>query len=88
MNLCEYWGFTFNAIWHYSWVFRVGNFLGEMQYVVFAHWMLCCSVGYVEKGGGLTSHDRLNSLGNYLLLGFLFVRPSLSLLLLVRQSVT
>ena len=21
------------------------------QYVVFAHWMLCCPVGYVERGG-------------------------------------
>ena len=23
------------------------------QYVVFAHWMLCCPVGYVERGGAL-----------------------------------
>ena len=23
------------------------------QYVVFAHWMLGCPVGYVERGGGL-----------------------------------
>ena len=22
-----------------------------MQYVVFAHWMLCCPVGYVERRG-------------------------------------
>ena len=37
------------------------KFLGKLlffsgkqeQYVVFAHWMLCCPVGYVERGGGL-----------------------------------
>ena len=23
------------------------------QYVVFAHWMLCCPVGFVERGGAL-----------------------------------
>ena len=23
----------------------------QLQYVVFAHWMLCCPVGYVERGG-------------------------------------
>ena len=52
------------------------------KYVVFAHWMLCCPV---ERGGSLTSN---NSSGNYLLLGFQLARPSHSLLLLVRQSVT
>ena len=36
------------------------------QYVVFAHLILCCPVGYVERGG-LTSRDRLNSSDNYLL---------------------
>ena len=24
---------------------------GFVQYVVFAHWMLCCPVGYVERRG-------------------------------------
>ena len=58
------------------------------QYAVFAHWMLCCPVGYVERGGGLTSQDRLNSSENYLLLGFLLAIQSQTVLLLVRQSVT
>ena len=40
------------------------------------------------KGGGLTSRDRLNSSENYLLLGFLLVRPSQTFLLLVRQPTT
>ena len=39
------------------------------------------------KGGDLTSRDRLNRSENYLLLGFLLVMPSQSVLLLVRQSV-
>ena len=30
--------------------------------------VLSIAVGYVERGGGLTSRDRLNSSGNYLLL--------------------
>ena len=55
---------------------------GAGQYVVFAHWMLCCPVGYVERG--LTSRDRLNSSDNYLLLGFLLAMPSQTVLLLVR----
>ena len=55
------------------------------QYVLFAHWMLCCTVGYVERGG-LTSRDRLNRSENYLLLGFLLVMQSV--LLEVRQSAT
>ena len=38
------------------------------QNVVFAHWMLCCPVGYVEKGGGLNSHDRLNRLLDFLVM--------------------
>ena len=45
------------------------------QYVVIAHWMLCCPVGYVKRGGGLSSHDRLNRTDNYMLLGFLLVWP-------------
>ena len=61
---------------------------GFNQYVVFAHWMLCCPVGYVERGGGLTSRDRPDSLENYLLLGFLLAMQSQTVLLLVRQSVT
>ena len=37
---------------------------------------------------GLTSRDRLNRSENYLLLGFLLVRPSQFVLYLVKQSVT
>ena len=49
----------------------------------------CCAVQWATwKGVGLTSRDRLNRPGNYLLLGFLLARPSHSLLLLVRQFVT
>ena len=40
------------------------------------------------KGGGLTSRDRLDSSENYLLLGFLLVRLSQTVLLLVRQPIT
>ena len=36
---------------------------------------LCCIVDFVERGGGLTSHDRLNRSENYLLLGFVLVSP-------------
>ena len=58
---------------------------GKDQYVVFAHWMLCCLVQWaMGKGGGLTSRDRLNSSENYLLLGFLLAMPSQTVLLLVR----
>ena len=52
-----------------------------------AHWMLCCPVGYVEMKG-LTYSDRLNRSEKYLLIGFLLVIPSQSVLLLARQSVT
>ena len=38
--------------------------------------------------GGLTSRDRLNSSENYLLLGFLLVRPVQTFLLLVRSPIT
>ena len=40
------------------------------------------------KGGGLTSRDRLNRSENYVLLGFLLVIPSQSVVLLVSHSVT
>ena len=46
------------------------------------------SSGLCGKGGGLTSHDRANSSENYLLLGFLLVKPSQAVLLLVKQSFT
>ena len=46
----------------------------QIQYVVFAHWMLCCSVA-IWKGGGLNCRNRLNSSDNYLLPGFLLVSP-------------
>ena len=49
----------------------------------------CCAVQWaMQKGGGLTSRDRLNSSENYLLLGFLLVRPVQTFLLLVRQPIT
>ena len=67
--------------------FVIFNVWESVQYVVFAHWMLCCPVGYVEREG-LTFRDRLNSSENYLLLAFLLATPSHYLLLLVRQSVT
>ena len=70
---------SFGVFWYYE---------GWCQYVVFTHWKLCCPVGYVERGGGLTFRDRLNSSENYLLLGFLLAIPSQTVLLLVRQSVT
>ena len=60
----------------------------NFQYVIFAHWMLCFPLGYVERVGGITSCDRLNSSENYLLQGFLLARPEQSVLLLVRQSIT
>ena len=41
---------------------------GLLRYVVIAHWMLCCPVGYVERGD-LTCCDTLNRSDNYLLLG-------------------
>ena len=40
------------------------------------------------KGGGFTSRDRLDSSENYLVLGFLLVRLSQTVLLLVRQPIT
>ena len=46
------------------------------------------SSGLCGKGGGLTSRDRPNRSENYLLLGFLLVMPSQSVLLLVGQSAT
>ena len=46
------------------------------------------SSGLCGKGGGLTSRDRLDSSENYLLLGFLLVRLSQTVLLLVRQPIT
>ena len=46
------------------------------------------SNGLCGKGGDLTSHDRLKRSENYLLLDFLLVMPSQSVLLLVRQLVT
>ena len=49
----------------------------------------CCAVQWAMwKGGGLTSRDRLDSSENYLLLGFLLVRLSQTVLLLVRQPIT
>ena len=49
----------------------------------------CCAVQWAMwKGGGLTSRDRLDSSENYLLLGFLLVRLSQNVLLLVRQPIT
>ena len=33
-----------------SWSLSPGK-VGLGQYVVLAHWMLCCPVGYVERGG-------------------------------------
>ena len=53
------------------------------QYGIMALWPICrlrpldavLSSGLCGKGGGLTSCDRLNSSENYLLLGFLLVRP-------------
>ena len=49
----------------------------------------CCAVQWAMwKGGGLTSRDRLYSSENYLLLGFLLVRPVQTFLLLVRQPIT
>ena len=49
----------------------------------------CCAVQWAMwKGGGLTSRDRANSSENYLLLGFLLVKPSQAVLLLVKQSFT
>ena len=41
-----------------------------------------------KGGGGLTSRDRLDSSENYILLGFLLVRPVQTFLLLVRQPIT
>ena len=40
----------------------------EYEYVVFAHWMLCCSAGYVERGP-------VTGLADHLMLGFLLVNP-------------
>ena len=49
----------------------------------------CCAVQWAMwKGGGLTSRDRPNSSENYLLLGFLLVRPVQIFLLLVREPIT
>ena len=49
----------------------------------------CCAVQWAMwKGGGLNSHDRANSSESYLLLGFLLVKPSQAVLLLVKQSFT
>ena len=49
----------------------------------------CCAVQWAMwKGGGLTSCDRLDSSENYLILGFLLVRLSQTVLLLVRQPIT
>ena len=49
----------------------------------------CCAVQWAMwKGGGLTSRDRLDSSENNLLLGFLLVRLSQTVLLLVRQPIT
>ena len=49
----------------------------------------CCAVQWAMwNGGGLTSRDSLNRSENYLLLGFLLVMPSQSVLLLVSHSVT
>ena len=49
----------------------------------------CCAVQWAMwKGGGLTFRDRLNSSENYLLLGFLLVRPVQTFLLLVKQPIS
>ena len=34
-----------------QWQLPDQNNSSSSQYVVFAHWMLCCPVGYVERGG-------------------------------------
>ena len=81
-------GRCFIKVWEFCKIFHVLYLKsGLVQYVVLAHWMLCCPVGYVEKGG-LTSRDMLNSSENYLLLGFLLVRLVQTFLLLVRQPIT
>ena len=57
---------------------------------------ICClhplvavlSSGLCGKAGEFTSSERLNRSENYLLLGFLLIMPSQSVLLFARQSVT
>ena len=75
---------TLKQLYNFFWGLLDYDQATLFQYVVFAHWMLCCPVGYVERGGGLTSRDMLNSSENYLLLGFLLAMPSQTVLLLVR----
>ena len=49
----------------------------------------CCAVQWAMwKGGGLTSRDRLDNSENYMVLGFLLVRLSQTVLLLVSGSLS